>query len=85
MMLSLEHHPLARDFPYFKELIHRLKQHDHHFAALLADYEAVDKAVLRIETDVEPRSDAVTEDLKKRRAQLKDRLYACLQEAAASA
>jgi len=82
MMLSLEHHPLVRDFPHFKELIHQLKLHDHHFAQLLVDYEAVDKEVLRIETAAEARGDVFTEQLKKQRAQLKDRLYACLQEAA---
>ncbi|MEY3275680.1 MAG: hypothetical protein RL153_946, partial [Verrucomicrobiota bacterium] len=39
------------------------------------EYHRVDREVVRIEGEIEPASDSVTEGLKKRRLQLKDDLH----------
>jgi uncharacterized protein len=75
--VTVEHHPLVKDFPEFGERIHALK-HDHHFARLGSEYEAVDKEVVRLEDGIENASDLDLEALKKQRLQLKDQLYALL-------
>jgi uncharacterized protein len=77
--MVLDNHPLARDFPAMKDKIHQLKLSNGHFARLNDDYEAVDKAVIRLETGVEHASDAELESQKQKRVRLKDELYALLQ------
>ncbi|MEY4428143.1 MAG: hypothetical protein RLZZ182_832 [Pseudomonadota bacterium] len=79
--MVVDNHPLARDFPEHKDRIHALKTQNSHFARLNADYEAVDKAVIRLETGVEHGSDAELETRKRQRVALKDELYAMLQNA----
>ena len=76
-----DHHPLAKDFPQYKDKIHTLKQQDAHFARLYQAYEDVDKAVVRLETRVELASDAELEDKKVQRVRIKDELYNLLQQA----
>lgn len=76
--MTVEHHPLVREFPEHREALHRLKLSDTHFARLATEYEDVDKEIVRIEDAVEPASDVVLETLKKRRLLLKDQLYARL-------
>jgi uncharacterized protein YdcH (DUF465 family)/mannose-6-phosphate isomerase-like protein (cupin superfamily) len=77
--MNLEHHrDLAREFPELKQRVHDLKLESPEFRHLYATYEAVDNEVHRIEQEIETPSDAYTEDLKRRRAQLKDRLYGLL-------
>ncbi|MEJ5896909.1 DUF465 domain-containing protein [Aquabacterium sp. G14] len=75
---ELDNHPLASDFPEFKDKIHALKTSNTHFARLHREYEEVDKAVIRLETGVEHGSDAEIETKKKLRVLLKDELYALL-------
>ena len=77
--MVLDNHPLARDFPEHKDKIHQLKLNNSHFARLNEDYEALDKAVIRLETGVEHASDAELESQKQKRVRLKDELYALLQ------
>jgi uncharacterized protein len=76
--MTVEHHPLIREFPEHRDALHRLKITDAHFARLASEYEDVDKEIVRIEDSVESASDATLETLKKRRLLLKDRLYAQL-------
>ncbi|MFW9616063.1 YdcH family protein [Aquabacterium sp.] len=76
--MDLDNHPLARDFPEFKDKIHELKTGNTHFARLHREYEEVDKAVVRLETGVEHGSDAELEQKKKLRVVLKDELYGML-------
>lgn len=76
--MNVEHHPLVHEFPEHRETLHRLKLTDTHFARLAAEYEDVDKEIVRIEDAVEVASDAALETLKKRRLLLKDQLYARL-------
>jgi uncharacterized protein YdcH (DUF465 family) len=75
-------HDLAADFPDLAERIHALKISDAHFARLLGDYEEVNGAVHRAETNVEPMSEEAEVALRKKRAALKDQLYRMLTAAA---
>jgi uncharacterized protein YdcH (DUF465 family) len=77
--MVLDNHPLARDFPELKDKIHQLKLSNSHFARLNDDYEAEDKAVIRLETGVQHASDTELESQKQKRVRLKDELYALLQ------
>ena len=77
-MHSLLNHPLVVDFPEHKETIKALKLSNAHFKHLLDQYQAVDEEIVRIETELEAASDERTEQLKRRRLQLKDDLMAML-------
>ncbi|MBD3670162.1 MAG: YdcH family protein [Gammaproteobacteria bacterium] len=79
-MLGEHHHDLTHEFPEYKDKIHELKSSDNHFARLYEEYQEVDKEVFRIEEEIETPSDDYTEELKKKRLQLKDELYAILQK-----
>ena len=74
----IEHHPLTKEFPEFRDQIHTLKEGDAHFARMMDEYEEVDKEIVRIETEQEARTDEYLEDRKKVRLSLKDKLYAAL-------
>lgn len=76
--MTIESHELAHEFPEYHERIHALKLADRHFAALLEEYDVVDREIRRIEQEIETPSDAYTEELKKKRVKLKDELYALL-------
>jgi uncharacterized protein YdcH (DUF465 family) len=77
-MHSLLNHPLVVDLPEHKETIQALKLSNAHFKHLLEQYQTVDEEIVRIETELEPASDERTEQLKRRRLQLKDDLMAML-------
>lgn len=81
--MQVEHHPLAAEFPEFKEKIHALKMTNAHFAKLFEEYQDADKAVNRAENGVEHLTDATLENLKKIRISLKDQLFQILQTASA--
>lgn len=76
-----EHHDLINDFPELKDKIHELKMNDPEFARLYEEYQKVENEVYHIEEQFETPSDAYTEELKLKRVQLKDQLYAMLQAA----
>ncbi len=78
--MHIDHHPLAQEFPEFKDAIHTLKINNAHFAKLFNEYDETDKAVNRAENGVEHLSDASLEDLKKQRVALKDQLYQILKQ-----
>ena len=73
-----EHHYLELEFPKLKDRIHNLLSQDSHFAQLYKEYHAIDDEVWRIEEQIETPSDYYTENLKKKRVFLKDKLYAIL-------
>ena len=73
-----DHHPLAKDFPEFKDKIHALKTSNTHFAKLEREYEDLDKAIVRLETGVEHGSSTELEQKKQQRVSLKDELYTLL-------
>lgn len=74
-------HELADEFPQDRELIHRLKVEDAHFTRLADDYHTVNRAIHRIESEVEAASDERAEALKKERLALVDRIAAILTKA----
>lgn len=71
-------HELAEEFPEFVEKMSALKVNDAHFAKLFDDYHELNRKVHRAETNVEPREELSEVDLRKRRAALKDEIYAYL-------
>jgi uncharacterized protein YdcH (DUF465 family) len=71
-------HDLVHEFPQFRDRIHTLKTQDAHFARLFAQYHELDHELHRIEQGIETPSDVYSEDLKKKRARLKDELYSIL-------
>lgn len=74
-------HELAGEFPEKAALISRLKQSDAHFAKLADDYHAVNRAVHRAETNVEPVSAEAETGMRKQRAALKDEIWGILSKA----
>ena len=76
------HHPLINELPEYRDLIHKLKTDNQHFRRLFDEYHEVDRAIVRIEEEIDPASDARTEELKMKRLRLKDELYKILRNSA---
>ena len=76
------HHPIMREFPEHREVIRRLKHMDDHFRSSFDEYHRLDDAVYRIEEEIDFATDQEIEELKMRRAKLKDYLYHCIRHAA---
>lgn len=71
-------HELVEEFPDAVDRIHALKAQDAHFAKLADEYHEVNRRIHRAETDVEPVSDEHQTELRRRRLELKDEIYALL-------
>jgi len=71
-------HELHEEFPDQTDAIHTLKTTDNHFARLADEYHEVNREIHRIEAEIEPTSDEVLENFKKKRLQLKDEIAAML-------
>ena len=69
-------HELAEEFPEHTDKIHDLKINDAHFARLSDQYHTINREIHRIETGVEPTSDAYETELRKKRMLLKDEIAA---------
>lgn len=67
-------HELAGEFPQDREVLHRLKLENAHFAGLAERYHQVNGELHRIEAEIETPSDEYTETLKKRRLGLLDEI-----------
>lgn len=80
-----EHHDIPKEFPEFKEVIKKLCEGDTDFQLMYVEYHGLDDEILKIEQNVEATSDSYAEDLKKKRALLKDRIYNRLVEEKATA
>lgn len=78
--MYVEHHPLIKEFPEYREKIHELKTSDPEFKKLFDEYHEIDKEICRIEEDIELARDEYAEILKKKRVFLKDALYRMLQK-----
>jgi len=70
-------------FPEHRDLITRLKGHDHHFTRLFDRHNELDQRIRNMEAHIEPGSALEVENLKKEKLRLKDELYAILRKAAA--
>jgi uncharacterized protein YdcH (DUF465 family) len=75
-----EKHDLIHEFPEYRERIHELKTANPEFAEMFEQYHELEHEIRRIEMENEVHSDVYVEDLKKRRLQLKDELYAMLRQ-----
>ncbi len=71
-------HELAEEFPEKVEVMSHLKQSDAHFARLLDEYHEINRTVHRAETNVEPMGELAEVELRKKRAALKDEIWAIL-------
>ncbi|MBO6757717.1 MAG: YdcH family protein [Roseibium sp.] len=71
-------HELHEEFPDKTDAIHALKLSDAHFARLFDEYHTINREIHRVEAEIEPTSDAVLEDFKKKRLHLKDQIAAML-------
>ncbi|MDF1669815.1 MAG: DUF465 domain-containing protein [Roseovarius sp.] len=71
-------HELQDDFPELADKITEMKQSDAHFARLAEEYHEINRAVHRAETNVEPTDELAEQDMRKKRAALKDTLYGML-------
>ncbi|HUE36031.1 MAG TPA: DUF465 domain-containing protein [Candidatus Acidoferrum sp.] len=74
------HHPFVAEFPGHVEAIRSLKTADGRFCAWFEEYHTLDDKICRIEEDVEYASDQQIDELKFKRAKLKDALYAAVQK-----
>lgn len=74
-------HELHEEFPEYSDKMTALKTSNAHFLKLFDEYHDVNRAVHRAETNVEPLDQFAEEDLRKKRAALKDELYKMLSAA----
>ncbi len=73
------HHPIYKEFPQHINTIKGLKAADERFRKWFEEYHAVDDSIYRIEEEIEFAVDQEIEELKKRRAWLKDQMYYAIQ------
>ncbi len=76
------HHPILKEFPEHRETIRRLRAGDEQFRKMYEEYHQVDDAVYRIEEEVDFATDQEIDELKFKRARLKDALYGAVLHAA---
>jgi uncharacterized protein YdcH (DUF465 family) len=77
------HHPILREFPEHRETIRRLKGSNDHFRSLFDEYHRLDDEIYRIEEEIDFATDQEIEELKMRRAKLKDYIYHLIRHAPA--
>jgi uncharacterized protein YdcH (DUF465 family) len=79
------HHPILREFPEHREVIRRLKGANEQFRSSFDEYHRLDDQIYRIEEDIDFATDQEIEELKVRRARLKDFIYHSIRHAPAPA
>ncbi len=67
-------HELHEEFPEKAEAIKQLKGANTHFARIADTYHELNRAIHRMEANVEPVADSTLEGLKKQRLTLKDEI-----------
>jgi len=76
--MSSNPNDLVDDFPGREQDIHALKTSNGHFARLFDEYDELNRTIHRLETRVEPTTDEVEEEMKRRRLRIKDEILAML-------
>lgn len=71
-------HQLHEEFPDDAAKIRELKMTNAHFAKLIEKYDDLNHEIHRVETRIEPTTEDVEEDLKRRRVRLKDEIAAMI-------
>lgn len=79
--MPLEHHPLTREFPEYRQQLQSLHASDSHFVQMARQYEALDKRIYEIEDGRESLNDLALHALKNERVQLKDQIAERLRKA----
>ncbi|MBT8143687.1 MAG: DUF465 domain-containing protein [Gammaproteobacteria bacterium] len=74
-----QNHDIYHEFPEFADRIDTLKTHNLDFARLVDTYTKINREVIRIEQNIEPKDHVYFEELKKKRLYHKDLLYSFLQ------
>ena len=72
---------LEDSFPHDARVLHRLKLGSAHFNNLAGRYHAVNRAIHRIESRIEPASDAFAEQMKRQRLVLLDEIALMVERA----
>jgi uncharacterized protein len=67
-------------FPEYRDLITRLKGHDHHFTRLFDKHNELDQSIRNMEAHIQPATAIEIERLKKEKLALKDQIYAHLRQ-----
>ena len=75
------HHPILKEFPEHRETIKQLKAGDDRFRKWFEEYHTLDENIYRIEEEIEFATDQEFDELKKRRAWLKDQIYHAIRHA----
>lgn len=75
-----ETHDIEHEFPEFHNQIEELKQINPAFSALMREHDQLDAEIRSLEEHDQPVSDTYIEELKKKRAFLKDRIYEMLRQ-----
>jgi uncharacterized protein YdcH (DUF465 family) len=78
------HHPFVTEFPEHRETIRSLKLADARFRAMFEEYHQLDDEICRIEENIEYATDQQIDELKFKRAKLKDALYAAVRKSEAA-
>jgi hypothetical protein len=71
-------HELQDEFPDEARFIDELAKTSYQFRRLASQYDDINRRIYRIETEEEPTTDEVLENLKKRRLRLKDQIAGAL-------
>lgn len=71
-------------FPEYRDLITRLKGHDHHFTRLFDKHNELDQTIKNMEAHIQPATAVDIERLKKEKLALKDQIYAHLRQVAST-
>jgi len=74
------HHPFVKEFPAHRETIRSLRLADGKFRAAFEEYHQLDDEICRIEEEVEFATDQQIDELKFKRAKLKDELCAAVKK-----
>jgi uncharacterized protein YdcH (DUF465 family) len=79
------HHPFVSEFPEHRETIRHLRLSDNRFRQMFEEYHRLDDSICRIEEEIEFPTDQEIDELKFKRAKLKDTLYTVVSRAVPAA
>ena len=80
--MTLEHHPLHKEFPEHQGELQRLLDQDAHFGKIAAEYAALDKQIFQVEDGRLAMDDLALKALKSERVRLNVEIARQLQVAA---
>ncbi len=75
-----ERHDIENEFPKYQQQIEELKRINPAFSALMKEHDQLDNEIRRLEEHAQPVDDTYIEEIKKKRAFLKDRVYEMLKQ-----